>query len=448
MKKNKAVFLDRDGTIIEDKGYLNNPEDLEFIEGAIPALKMFSENGFKLVLVTNQSGIGRKMVTPEQLKAIHDKLVGVLSLNGIRFDEIEHCPHLPEQKCLCRKPNTGMAKRAAEKANIDLEKSFCIGDKMSDVEFAKNFGGKGVLVLTGSGKNEKNSECPGMKPDHTAKNILEAAKWVTGQGKKNNRPGFLLSVILLLFAFSFSVKSQPEPSNFTWRKVENSAFKSGEKLFYDIKWGLIVAGRAEMRLENIEEINNRKAYHLAVEAKSLPFFDVFYKVRNLDESWIDLESICSHKYIKHQRESGYLKEETVLFDNINKYFSFMECRNGKCISKKEVPMLVFTQDVLSALYYVRTFNLEVGKEYFIDGQSGDKTYSLKVKVYKKEKVSVPAGRFECYKIEPFVIGKGLFEAKGRLWIWVTADSRKIPVLLNTKIFVGSISAILTKVESN
>ncbi|MFH0807857.1 MAG: HAD-IIIA family hydrolase [Elusimicrobiota bacterium] len=451
MKKNKAVFLDRDGTIIEDKGYLNDPQGLEFIEGAIPAMKMLSENGFKLILVTNQSGIGRNIVTLDQLKTIHDKLAGVLSLNSIRFDEIEFCPHLPEQKCLCRKPNTGMAKRAAEKANIDLQKSYCIGDKMTDVEFAKKFGGKGVLI--GSGYT-------GVKPDYIAKNLYAAAKWVISDSpnqknslkeQKKGKRKFLLSLILFFFANFAGISSvlgQPRPSGFTWRRVENNAFKNGEKLIYDVKWGLIVAGYAEMRLENIEEINNRKAFHLIMEAKSLPFFDVFYKARNLDESWIDVESICSHKYKKRQRESGYIKEETVFFDNVNKYFSFMEGRNGKCVSKKEIPMPAFTQDVLSALYYVRTLNLEAGKTYFIDGQSGDKTYSLKVMVYKKEKVSVPAGSFECYKIEPFVIGNGLFEAKGRLWIWVTADSKKLPVLLSSKIFIGSITAVLTKVEGN
>ncbi|OGS27723.1 MAG: hypothetical protein A2297_00260 [Elusimicrobia bacterium RIFOXYB2_FULL_48_7] len=183
-KKNRAVFIDRDGTIIEDRGYLNDPEGVEFIEGSIPALKMLAQNGFKLVLVTNQSGISRNLVTHEQLNAIHDKLAGVLSLNGIRFDAMEYCPHGPEEDCLCRKPNIGMALSASKKADIDLCVSYCVGDKMSDVGLGKKFGGKGVLVLTGSGKNEKTGEA---MPDYTAKNLYEAAKWIITDAAQKQR---------------------------------------------------------------------------------------------------------------------------------------------------------------------------------------------------------------------------------------------------------------------
>ncbi|OGS20883.1 MAG: hypothetical protein A2252_00610 [Elusimicrobia bacterium RIFOXYA2_FULL_39_19] len=178
--KNIAVFLDRDGTIIEDKHYLNDPEGLEFIEGAIPALKMLQRGGYKLIVVTNQSGIAKKMVTVEQMNAIHDKLVGVLSLNGIKIDDIHYCPHHPQDNCHCRKPNIGMALKASKKSGIDLTNSFCIGDKISDVLFAGKFGGKGILVLTGHGKNEKQEPVP----DYVAKDLYDAAKWIIETGSK------------------------------------------------------------------------------------------------------------------------------------------------------------------------------------------------------------------------------------------------------------------------
>jgi hypothetical protein len=107
----------------------------------------------------------------------------------------------------------------------------------------------------------------------------------------------------------------------------------------------------------------------------------------------------------------------------------------------------FVQDVLSALYYVRTLNLVVGKSIFIDNHAEKKIYPLEVKVYKKEKVEVPAGKFNCWKVEPFLKSTGIFRQEGRLIVWLTDDSRKLPVLMKSKVTIGSISVRLQEIKS-
>ncbi len=179
-KKNLAVFIDRDGTLIEDKGYLSDPGQVQFIPKSIDALKLLKNHNFKLIVITNQSGIARKYLTLKQLKKIHEKIVNILALNNVKLDAIYFCPHHPDQNCFCRKPNIKLALKAARRFNIDLKRSFAVGDKITDVLFAKKFGGKGILVLTGFGK--KNKLKP--RPDYIAKDFYSAAKWVIRNAKK------------------------------------------------------------------------------------------------------------------------------------------------------------------------------------------------------------------------------------------------------------------------
>ena len=138
------VFLDRDGTIIVDKVYLNNPEEVEFIDGVIEGLQKLYSHNFKLVIVTNQSGISRGFVQLENLNAIHQKIVNVLKIHGVELFKIYYCPHLPEDNCNCRKPKIGMVEEI--KMLIDKNKSFVIGDKDLDVYFGKNLGIKTILI--------------------------------------------------------------------------------------------------------------------------------------------------------------------------------------------------------------------------------------------------------------------------------------------------------------
>jgi len=180
---NKAVFLDRDGTIVEDIGYLNSPEQIKFIPGSIEAIKILNEAGYKVIVITNQAGVARGLVTEDMLQTI-DKVMHKNILNGGgHLDALYYCPHHPEhgvypyrQVCECRKPHTGLIKRAMRDQNLDLSKSFMIGDKASDVEAGKRAGTKTVLVLSGRGKESKKDLKE--KPDHIANDLLDAVKWV------------------------------------------------------------------------------------------------------------------------------------------------------------------------------------------------------------------------------------------------------------------------------
>jgi hypothetical protein len=191
-------------------------------------------------------------------------------------------------------------------------------------------------------------------------------------------------------------------------------------------------------IDGVEEVQGRKAYHIVTSARSAPFFDTFYKVRDINESWMDTESLCSLKYCSRIDENNYKKTETIILDHEKGQYQAVE-------EKKSGPIPLWVQDVLSSLYYLRTKDLEVGKSVMVDAHSGDKAWPLKVNVLRKEKVKVPAGEFECFVVEPVIReGTGIFQAKGKLWVWMTADKKKIPVLMRSKIAVGSIEALLTE----
>ncbi len=227
---------------------------------------------------------------------------------------------------------------------------------------------------------------------------------------------------------------------FVWRKEKNNAFSENEILNFEVAWEFIVVGSASMEVRGIEKVGDRWAYHIYTEAQSAPFFDVFYKVRNTNESWIDTESLCSLKYISNSNEKNFQGIETVLYDQeTHKYLILGKGKTG--------PIRPFSQDVLSALYYIRTRDLVVGGEYVMDAQSGTDSWPLVVRVLRKERVTVPAGKFDCLVLEPDLReGSGIFQATGKLWVWVTDDSKKTPVLMRSKIAVGSVEARLKSME--
>lgn len=153
---NKAVFLDRDGTINVEKNYLYKIEEWEWADGAIQAIKGFNELGFYVIVVSNQSGIARGLFSEDNVKKLHIYVNKELIKNNAKIDEFYYCPHHPKfsKECDCRKPNIGMIKKAKIKYNINLEKSFFIGDRISDIQTALNSSMTPILVLTGHGKEE------------------------------------------------------------------------------------------------------------------------------------------------------------------------------------------------------------------------------------------------------------------------------------------------------
>ena len=134
----KALFLDRDGIINVDHGYIYKIEDFEFTDGIVELLQLFVKRGYVLFIVTNQSGIGRGYYTRKDFDTLTEWMLKVLYKQGITIEEVEYCPHVPDEDCQCRKPKTGMIDNILKKYPIDLEHSWLIGDKQSDIDLAHN----------------------------------------------------------------------------------------------------------------------------------------------------------------------------------------------------------------------------------------------------------------------------------------------------------------------
>jgi D,D-heptose 1,7-bisphosphate phosphatase len=193
MRKNTAVFLDRDGTINEEVGYLDRLDKFKVIPSAYEAIRLINESGMKVVVISNQAGVARGFFTEDFVKITHEHLETALRKKGAYIDKFYYCPHHPtegigpyRQVCNCRKPAPGMLLRAAQDLNIDLTRSYLVGDRFRDIEAAKKAGVKGVLVKTGYGQELLQDDGPDEateegKPDFIAADILEAVKWILFQ---------------------------------------------------------------------------------------------------------------------------------------------------------------------------------------------------------------------------------------------------------------------------
>lgn len=155
MKKRPVVFLDRDGTILNERGYLDDPKRLFFYAQAFSALRKLKRAGYALVIITNQSGVGRGYFTLKRLAEVHAAFRSKLQKAGVRLDGIYFCPHLPDAGCSCRKPQPGLPRRAARDLNLDLKRAFMVGDQKRDIELGKRIGAEPILVLTGAGRSQK-----------------------------------------------------------------------------------------------------------------------------------------------------------------------------------------------------------------------------------------------------------------------------------------------------
>jgi len=181
-----AIFLDRDGTINEDIGYVSSPDELVIYHYAARAVRLINEAGLKVIVITNQSGIARQLYDEETLAAIHKRLMDELARDGAHLDAVYYCPHHPHignalyrQRCECRKPSPGMLQQAAHEHDIDLGVSYVIGDKASDMNLATNAGARGVLVLTGYGRETlANRDQWPCAPEMIADDLLDAVRQI------------------------------------------------------------------------------------------------------------------------------------------------------------------------------------------------------------------------------------------------------------------------------
>lgn len=188
----KAIFIDRDGTLIEEVGYLNHLSRMRLLPGSARAVRRINESGYLALVVTNQSGIARKIFDVELLESVHAALAAHLAESGARLDGIYHCPHHPDaldprfrRDCDCRKPKPGMFLSAAREHGLDLSRSWMIGDSSTDMAAARNAGVRFVLVLTGYGRGEVDFRvaASARAPDHVAEDLGAAVDWILNRAE-------------------------------------------------------------------------------------------------------------------------------------------------------------------------------------------------------------------------------------------------------------------------
>ncbi len=186
----RAVFLDRDGTICGEVGYLDSIDLLKILPGVPAAIRRLNDSGLKVIVITNQSGVARGYFTESLLDRIHEKLVQDLAEQSARLDAVYYCPHHPEGTlaryrcdCDCRKPGIGLLERAAMEHNLDLASCFVVGDKYLDAETGFRAGARSILVLTGYGNEQyaHERETWPRQPDYVAPDLAHAVDWVLEQ---------------------------------------------------------------------------------------------------------------------------------------------------------------------------------------------------------------------------------------------------------------------------
>jgi len=176
----KAAFVDRDGTLNVNIDYLSDPAGYRLYPGAAEGLRLLREKGFLIIVVTNQSGIGRGIFDEETLQRIHDRMGSDLARGGASIDALYFCPHTPEDRCDCRKPGTAMFERAIREHGIDPERSVVIGDMKMDIEAGRRVGARTVLVPEPKNREKtlQDLEGWGFWPDFVGKDFLSAVHWV------------------------------------------------------------------------------------------------------------------------------------------------------------------------------------------------------------------------------------------------------------------------------
>jgi D-glycero-D-manno-heptose 1,7-bisphosphate phosphatase len=175
-----AVFLDRDGTISEDVGYLNDVSQFRMFPFAAEAIRKLNDANLPVIVVTNQSGVGRGMFAESMVHIVHEEMTQQIAAAGAHLTAIYYCPHTSDDDCECRKPKPGMIRQAAREHDVDLARSFVVGDRYGDVELAQANGGCGVLVRTGYGAEDLrvNGASWARQPDFVADDLADAVDWI------------------------------------------------------------------------------------------------------------------------------------------------------------------------------------------------------------------------------------------------------------------------------
>lgn len=258
---------------------------------------------------------------------------------------------------------------------------------------------------------------------------------------------FVLAIVLILISFKISYAGD-STAKAEFRKINQTAFKPGEKLTFEISYGFVNAGTAIMEIDkNYQTLNGRKCYDIRFNVNSTSSFDWVYKVRDFYRTYVDAEGLFPWRFEQHIKEGNYQRDFEAIFDQQN---HTAKTYTGEKDPKKfegEYKIPEYTQDAMSAFYYFRTLDyskMKEGDKILLQNFYKDTTYPLQVKYLGKETIEVTAGEFRCIKVEPLVQEGGLFKSEGSIIVWMTDDERRMPVKVKTKVIIGSIDADLSE----
>ena len=216
-------------------------------------------------------------------------------------------------------------------------------------------------------------------------------------------------------------------------------FRPGEMLKFSVEYGPIHAGYAYLEVPETRDWQGHAVYHLLARAESNSFFSKIYKVRNRIDSYWDTTGHFSRRYAEDRHEGPHRFKDEILFDNDRQEARY---ENGQTF-----PIPPQVQDALSAFYYTRLQALPLGGSIVFDYHASKKSAPLMVRILGRDRVETPAGRFNCVAIEPVLNAGGIFKSSGRLVIWITDDERRMPVLMKSKVTIGSINVVLVDMRS-
>lgn len=251
--------------------------------------------------------------------------------------------------------------------------------------------------------------------------------------------GLFLGIIPVLAVVALFLAA-PTPSDAVpLRTMENDAFTYGEKLTFAVRYKFVTAGYAVMSVGSSPvTVSGRKTYPVKFTVRTTASFDKIFRVRDVYRTWIDVQGLFPWKFQQQVREGSYSRDFSANIDQ----------RAQKArTTKGTFSTPAYVQDVLSAFYYARAYDLESmskGQSFIVQNFYGKEAHTLRVRMLGKETITTDAGTFRCLKIEPMVAAGGLFKNEGRIYLWVTDDARKMPVKVSAAVPIGSIDSELVK----
>jgi len=255
-----------------------------------------------------------------------------------------------------------------------------------------------------------------------------------------------MACVVVFHAQSVSAEPSAQPSEqpLNNSKSENHAFTPGEKFTYAVSWSKVVdAGIAVMEIKSGPTTDSGHVYHFVTSTRTVGLVETFYPVRESIESVVDADGLYSLSYSLKETQGKKKRRKEITFD--------YEHKKARIAINDDQPIVLSVpghmQDALSSLYSVRAMkDFVVGKSIFVDVIDGDKIWSVEVQTIGKERIKTPAGEFDTIKVKTYPKYEGVFMNKGEIYIWLTDDARKIPVLMKSIITIGSIVATLTNIE--